>query len=361
MLLALGCSRRLARPPPRRWASSAAAPSRAVPSFFNRKRGEDEDDEEASEKAKAGDGSITFPQFLIKFDKFRLASPRNWLAETENEEGQRTSFPFPMNPSFKPPPPISDQVRSYIYELYIDNPETNNIRVLSQRFHISLKRVEAILRLKGLEAAHVKGKPLQTGFQWGMEKLLGVKTPGANYFLSETPATLADEGMPERVDVDKADMLEQLENRDAARQRFQRQYWESVVDDGRASLSLSISGCNILLAIRSAERALKDKSNPRLMPRFPDTPTIKSPRAKVQIIEKEGKLPVHFVDVGGRFIEVHERERRMVASRRRRALNAKESSEKVLQGWIKARTRHERARRHAVKKKAAQEKPQTTV
>ena len=32
------------------------------------------------------------------------------------------------------------------------NPTENNVRALSQRFGLSLKRVDAILRLKGLEA-----------------------------------------------------------------------------------------------------------------------------------------------------------------------------------------------------------------
>jgi hypothetical protein len=32
------------------------------------------------------------------------------------------------------------------------DPEANSVRELSQRYHISLKRVDAILRLKGLEA-----------------------------------------------------------------------------------------------------------------------------------------------------------------------------------------------------------------
>jgi Mor family transcriptional regulator len=61
-----------------------------------------------------------------------------------------------MNPSFNPPPPISDAARKRIYADYMLDPETNNIRALSQRYHLSLKRVEAILRLKGLEAAFVK-------------------------------------------------------------------------------------------------------------------------------------------------------------------------------------------------------------
>lgn len=38
----------------------------------------------------------------------------------------------------------------------MSNPEANSVRVLSSRHNISIKRVDAILRLKGLEAAWKK-------------------------------------------------------------------------------------------------------------------------------------------------------------------------------------------------------------
>ena len=38
-----------------------------------------------------------------------------------------------------------------------------------------------------------------------------------------------------RYDVHEADTLEAEERRDAARQRYQRSYWESVPEDGRVS------------------------------------------------------------------------------------------------------------------------------
>ncbi|KAF7302501.1 hypothetical protein HMN09_00884400 [Mycena chlorophos] len=108
------------------------------------------------------------------------------------------------------------------------------------------------------------------------------------------------------------------------------------------------------MAIRAAERALAEKGNPRLMPRFKDTEHIKSPRQKVQVVEKEGKLPFHFVDIGGRFIDVRAREARMTAAGRRHAFSARRSEEKVLKGWLKGRTQAERDRRAAVKKTLAE-------
>lgn len=43
----------------------------------------------------------------------------------------------------------------------------------------------------------------------------------------------APEVLPERSDVQQADMLEQEERRDAARYRYERLYWESTPEDGR--------------------------------------------------------------------------------------------------------------------------------
>jgi hypothetical protein len=61
-----------------------------------------------------------------------------------------------MNPSFKPPPPVSDGLRNAIYKEFMKDPVNNNVRALSQRYHLSLKRVDAILRLKGMEEAWEK-------------------------------------------------------------------------------------------------------------------------------------------------------------------------------------------------------------
>ncbi|KAJ7781859.1 eukaryotic mitochondrial regulator protein-domain-containing protein [Mycena maculata] len=335
------CARRICRPSLCR---PLALPRR---SFATRGLEDDLDEVEAKEKekekepdsddeeAEGGKESKTYKAFLTAQENFKVAKPRNWV--TSGGEGGSLS-PFPMNPSFKPPTPISDVIRSRMYADYMLDPETNSIRALSQRYHISLKRVEAILRLKGLEAAYVKGKPLQTGFLWGMEMLLGVKTTQA--------ASEAD-----RVDAHTADMLEQEENRDAARQRFQRQYWESVVDDGKEPLLPASLEHAKRVAERAAQAAEDHKSKPRLMPRFKDTPTVKSPRQKVQTVVREGRMPIHFVDVGGKYLDVDERLRRMDAAERRHVASARRSEGKVLHGFLKGRTPAERARRASVKRK----------
>jgi hypothetical protein len=96
--------------------------------------------------------------------------------------------PFPNNPSFNPPPPLHNDLKEAIYEGFrrrvrpypgssqqpID--EEVAVRELAQRHHISMPRVQAIIRLKALERQwQTEGKPLQTDFLAGMESALGVQ------------------------------------------------------------------------------------------------------------------------------------------------------------------------------------------
>lgn len=59
--------------------------------------------------------------------------------------------PFPLNPSFDPPPPLSRDQKLTIWKLHSSDPE-NSIRVLSGKFGISMERIRAILRLQALES-----------------------------------------------------------------------------------------------------------------------------------------------------------------------------------------------------------------
>ena len=61
-----------------------------------------------------------------------------------------------MNPSFKPPTPVSDRLRTVMWEQFIANPSENGVRQLAERYGLSIKRVDAILRLKGLEQHWIK-------------------------------------------------------------------------------------------------------------------------------------------------------------------------------------------------------------
>jgi len=146
-----------------------------------------------------------------------------------------------------------------------------------------------------------QGKYLQTGFQLGMEKLLGFAPTRSNTNLTSDSRPKDDS---EKIDPNKeareADTLEEMERRDAARQRYQRMYWESVPEDGREPIvPASLEQARHLALHFSKLRRAKMKR----LPRIKDTDTIKSPRKRVQVVTKEGRPPIMFVDVGGQFMD----------------------------------------------------------
>lgn len=83
---------------------------------------------------------------------------------------------------------------------------------------------------------------MQTGFLQGMERLLKAQThsavPQMTHLLAENDAQL--EVLPARLDVHKADMLEQEERRDGSPYRYERLYWESIPEDADVSSSTTL-------------------------------------------------------------------------------------------------------------------------
>lgn len=81
-----------------------------------------------------------------------------------------------MNPLFWPTPPISNFAKDAIYRMHTDNSSRWTLRQLGIEYNISIKRVEAILRLKHLEKEMIAdGFVPQEHFTAGMEQLMGVK------------------------------------------------------------------------------------------------------------------------------------------------------------------------------------------
>jgi hypothetical protein len=113
--------------------------------------------------------------------------------------------PFPLNPSFKPPTPISHVQKERIYKAFVAaakekegeqdgeaKSETYYARQLALQFGLSIDRIKAIVRLKALEKnLSASGKELQMQFLNGMEQALGVST-GVNLTIKE-PLDIAQE------------------------------------------------------------------------------------------------------------------------------------------------------------------------
>ncbi|TPX46829.1 hypothetical protein CcCBS67573_g10292 [Chytriomyces confervae] len=114
--------------------------------------------------------------------KFAISKAQKWLKEDGQKyhRQQAAKFaPFPLNPLFKPQPPLSDAMRSEIYAAYTSNPSVESPLKLANQHSISVARVEAILRLKALQASMEKANtPIQVHLTYNMEKLLKVDPNG---------------------------------------------------------------------------------------------------------------------------------------------------------------------------------------
>ncbi|KNZ53386.1 hypothetical protein VP01_3255g1, partial [Puccinia sorghi] len=150
-------------------------------------------------------------------------SPKDWLLTEEGLKFRhptigRTNWlgddiPFPTNPWFKPKPPLSDKLRTKVYDSFkqrilaihkqqsfsdLSSDEKKKqeqilLRETSEQWGICRDRVSAIIRLKAMEASwplndtNEEGQPikphkrtLQLNFEKGMESVLGVQTDQVN-------------------------------------------------------------------------------------------------------------------------------------------------------------------------------------
>ncbi|SJL06098.1 uncharacterized protein ARMOST_09434 [Armillaria ostoyae] len=252
--------------------------------------GESEEDERQSGQPKS------YAAFMEKIGgRFKVANEAKWLGG---------DIPFPMNRSFKPPPPLSDSHRSIIYEEYMRDPEKNNVRELAQRHHLSLGRVDAILRLKGMEHAWVKGKTLQTGFRIGMEKLVSVRDSRRR--------------ITSREDANEADEIEEEPGRQAARDRYERHFWESLLEDAESVVPMSLKHSKALATRKTASDYLHT-DDPRITPRVKIPRYVKKPKEQIQVVSRSSRPDLKFVDVGSKFIDQRSLLKRYKASERRSA------------------------------------------
>jgi len=106
-------------------------------------------------------------------------------------------WPFPLNPTFKPPPPLSDALRNSIFGAWLRDPNVNNPRRLAAQYGISIKRVEAIIRLKSHQKSLGKNVELQTGFLRAWESATGV-------YAGVSPERRDVSAKPDRLDRDDA-------------------------------------------------------------------------------------------------------------------------------------------------------------
>ncbi|GMK54394.1 hypothetical protein CspeluHIS016_0109800 [Cutaneotrichosporon spelunceum] len=102
--------------------------------------------------------------------------------------GQRAKWlggniPYPSNPSFRPPPPLSNDLMDVLSaDLKLAGATVGQV---AEKHNVSKARLEAVKKLKMVEAEFVRqGLPLQHAFHNRMEVLLGVQSPMKNKTVS---------------------------------------------------------------------------------------------------------------------------------------------------------------------------------
>ncbi|KAI1793146.1 eukaryotic mitochondrial regulator protein-domain-containing protein [Ganoderma leucocontextum] len=258
--------------------------------------------------------------------------PNNWLGG---------EVPFPLNPSFKPPTPISDSIRTAIWNDYIADPAVFNVRVLAQRHGLSIARVDAILRLKGLEEhwrkvwCHIplilrsrsphtaptlwryrrSKKPLQSGFLNGMEDALGVTEKQAS--LRGARRTGGQELGEDAVEADE--LSEATKN--VARDRYQRLFWEPVLEGQSPTLPETLASA---VEVGKATKATQEKAMLNRLPhlKFETEPEV--------VLERPGRPTFRFVDVGVKFVDVKDQLKRVRAAKRRAHMREKRKGPEVV-------------------------------
>ncbi|OCH95683.1 hypothetical protein OBBRIDRAFT_787888 [Obba rivulosa] len=196
---------------------------------------------------------------------------------------------------------------------FISDPQLYNERLLAERYGMSIARVRAILRLKGLEEYWQKeGKPIQTGFQLGMEEILGVNEEKAritDVVFRRGQAELGEDTTGADLDADSVDR---------ARERYQRLFWEPVVE-GKDPITPGVIE-KARADVQAAKRAARAAKIEHVLPsRDQASPT------QVIVQQPMRSYAVKFVDVRGKFVDsddiLHRRkeaQRRKAVKRRRR-------------------------------------------
>ncbi|KAJ2085206.1 hypothetical protein GGI09_006949 [Coemansia sp. S100] len=125
--------------------------------------------------------------------------------------------PFPLNPAFRPRLPLADAKKEDIYKDYLSDPVKNTPRILGAKYFISIKRVEAIIKLKAIEHHMVNAGEIvvQRSLTAGMESILGMSKDSVSVtekLVSEMPrvSTPRFHAVPEEQEFTATDAAEVL-------------------------------------------------------------------------------------------------------------------------------------------------------
>ncbi|KAK7686702.1 hypothetical protein QCA50_010302 [Cerrena zonata] len=113
-------------------------------------------------------------------------------------------------------------------------------------------------------------------------------------------------------DTTLADLQADAEGSNAARDRYQRMFWEPVVEGKDAVVADALDFARAY-AQKHKKITEEQKNDPKLLGLRPSTSVVD----KVKLVTRDNRPDVKFVDIGGRFLDVGDRLRRIREGERR--------------------------------------------
>jgi len=194
---------------------------------------------------------------------------------------------------------LSDNVKNEIYNNFAT--KKVGLHELSTQYGIAVKRLEAIIRLKALEVQWKKDKkPLQTGFLVGMEAMLGVRPGGRLMPIQDEINSI------EREEVRQADNVAKGLEDEGGHKGLALTYFEPV-DEGEDA---------VLPRLLDERRKRLGEKEQAAQHHYPSHVVETGP----------GRPAYRFIDVGLRWFDKKEGERREKASAHRKAVKERKKT-----------------------------------
>jgi len=157
---------------------------------------------------------------------------------------------------------------------------------------------------------------MQTGFVVGMEEILGVTDKEKSLKSRNFSSVLTQSELGE--DASQVDAQVDSERSNRARERYQRLFWEPVAEGQDPILPTNLERTRI--EERKRSRAIEEaKAASAGIPPW---------KHEEHIVEVPGRPTWKFVDVGGKYVDVDDRLRRMKESERRSRLRSQRRARK---------------------------------
>jgi len=158
-----------------------------------------------------------------------------------------------------------------------------------------------------------QGKTLQSGFLKGMEQLLGVTYDASKHKTHE-------DWVESRIQTVEADALDQAEGDNKARTRYQRMFWEPVVEGTDPVLPNALQK-----AREDAIRHGRSEESSKSVDTTLGQPDRNQKDAEVMNASgaASGRPTIKFIDVGTKFLDPKDQSRRMKESERRARVRSK--------------------------------------